>query len=101
MTYLYADNKCVAVIPDADDYDPPLWMDTNCKQCGAPMHANQNICLYCLSKRKLKSNIRIIKTTSSDLHFCPTCMSRIDLIDNFCRFCGQQLRVKGAIQFER
>ena len=57
MTYLYADNKCMAVIPDADDYDPPLWMDTNCKQCGAPMHAKQDTCSYCLSKRKLKSNI--------------------------------------------
>ena len=54
MTRLYADGRCIATIPDEDDYDPPAYISARCQNCGAPLEPGQIKCDYCNSSRKLK-----------------------------------------------
>lgn len=45
MNRLYADGKCIGDFPEDEDYDPPAWKNTNCRNCGAPLKGGK--CEYC------------------------------------------------------
>ncbi len=66
MTKLYADGKCVAEVPDDDDFSPPLWKNTNCRNCGAPLVRGQVQCEFCGTSRQVKSEIVV---TASSIRF--------------------------------
>lgn len=59
MTRLYADEKVIAEIPDEDDYDPPAWVNTNCRNCGAPLARGCLKCEFCGTSRQLRSELFI------------------------------------------
>ena len=62
MNRLYADGKCVGEFPEDEDYDPPAWKNTNCRNCGAPLVRGQIECEYCGTSRQIKSEIRMDST---------------------------------------
>lgn len=57
MIRLYADGKCIEEIPEDDDYNPPAWKNTNCRNCGGPLTRGQVKCEYCGTSRQLKSEL--------------------------------------------
>ena len=66
MQRLYADGKLIDVIPDDDDYNPPAWKNTNCRNCGAPLVRGQVKCEFCGTSRQVKSEIKV---TASEIRF--------------------------------
>jgi hypothetical protein len=66
MQRIYADGKCIDEVPDDDDYDPPAWKNTNCRNCGAPLTRGQIKCEYCGTSRQIKSEIVI---NASEMRF--------------------------------
>lgn len=59
MTRLYSDDKIIAEIPDDDDYCPPAWKNTNCRNCGAPLVRGMVKCDFCGTNRQLRSEMSI------------------------------------------
>lgn len=66
MQRLYADDKCIDEVPDDNDYNPPTWESTNCRNCGAPMTKGQIRCEFCGTSRQIKSEIVI---NASEIRF--------------------------------
>ena len=59
MNRLYGNGELIYTIPEDDDYNPPEWQNTNCRNCGAPLTRGQVKCEYCDTSRQLKSQLVI------------------------------------------
>ena len=57
MINYYGDNGLICSELEDDDYDPPAWENTNCRNCGAPLVRGQIKCEYCGTSRQIKSEL--------------------------------------------
>lgn len=54
MIRLYGDDVLLEEIPEEEDFEQPIWVNPNCRTCGAPLIRDSELCEYCGSKRKLR-----------------------------------------------